>query len=870
MFQKQNNRLACTAVYGLGGIGKTQLIQKYANDQFESKSRRVVVYIDASSPASISADVLTFMQSHAADLLVSTSNGKQNYSSFHAWLANQKDWLLVLDNVKRYNEVCRVLPRGHCGQILCSTREHILAEMLANENVVEILPMTDQESKTLISNLARYSTFDVDKTESTCNLVADFAKGIPLYIEQIIHNAIFNQTSISTTLSQVTEKMALLRQKNISSLHEDNLSLGGMIMQAFEAIRARSEKAEALFGILAYLDPSSMPIQLIREGSRGYQSFLTNSYTYDRGAHRMIDGKSQVPIDNEEIVSSEPEPEPESHVKPKSLSRLKGWSSKFARSKSSTAKVDLPIDDSNSRQALSRTCGLNTPYGRLFENEDTIDDALLTLRNAAVIRYSSPDTLWMHDLVSEVARALIECNSCTEGQHILLASSLTVYLSLPHPETLYFSSNLQKSNKYLPHALACHRELKSAGILNDSSIGAELSHLIASTLVKNLTREFNVSGEYRTRDEIAVYDERILDYYRQAYHGYMAGWARLRSYHAVTDEEIRSATTRDRNIEVGLNCYFKGEEYSRKTSRFGRAAPWRAIQTAARLYVHLEQNMQRYSEAEQWLRIVLKFCEENFGYLDEETIYFRSCLINLLGYRKGDYKSAYNLNLISVARVLKYKMSDLDFILLEKIDLAPLLQTAHGLGYIATAGSCALNEARTCREKYDRNNKVRWAETALFWFSITLRETRAFHGDILYVLSAEMKDHAHAYELCEKRRASMYYFAQAIICTFDLTGPCAELCAPSSSIKFDNIKLYEDAKIRLYGEAGVADFTAWDDDPELKELISLSDAKANAWRDGYQPSLRDIAEEEERVDWDAVLAQPFEIDDPVSLEANGE
>lgn len=47
---------------------------------------------------------------------------------------------------------------------------------------------------------------------------------------------------------------------------------------------------------------------------------------------------------------------------------------------------------------------------------------------------------------------------------------------------------------------------------------------------------------------------------------------------------------------------------------------------------------------------------------------------------------------------------------------------------------------------------------------------RAFYGNILYVLSSDMKNHAYAYELCEMPRESMYHFAQAVVCTFDTTG----------------------------------------------------------------------------------------------------
>ena len=61
-------------------------------------------------------------------------------------------------------------------------------------------------------------------------------------------------------------------------------------MQAFATIRERSEKAEALFSILAHFEPTAIPFQLIRDGSSQYQSFLTKPYTYDHDARYLIDG----------------------------------------------------------------------------------------------------------------------------------------------------------------------------------------------------------------------------------------------------------------------------------------------------------------------------------------------------------------------------------------------------------------------------------------------------------------------------------------------------------------------------------------------------------------------------------------------------
>lgn len=151
------------------------------------------------------------MQSHAADLLLNVSNDGQIYGHFHGWLSSQNDWLLVLDNVQDFDDVRKILPRGHDGQVLCSTRHRLLAGQLADEDAIEVMPMNDEESESLISKLAQSSTFYEDKTTETHNLVTRFAKGVPLLIEQLIHNAIFSQRTIKETLLQGDGKNCVTR-----------------------------------------------------------------------------------------------------------------------------------------------------------------------------------------------------------------------------------------------------------------------------------------------------------------------------------------------------------------------------------------------------------------------------------------------------------------------------------------------------------------------------------------------------------------------------------------------------------------------------------------------------------------------------------
>ena len=96
----------------------------------------------------------------------------------------------------------------------------------AEADNLEIIPMDKATAMNLVVNIARLSENAKDREATIASDVADFAGGLPLLIEQIVHNAILGRQSLVTTLKDVREKTNLLKQKNRKSLHEDDLSLG--------------------------------------------------------------------------------------------------------------------------------------------------------------------------------------------------------------------------------------------------------------------------------------------------------------------------------------------------------------------------------------------------------------------------------------------------------------------------------------------------------------------------------------------------------------------------------------------------------------------------------------------------------------------
>jgi NB-ARC domain len=128
-------------VYGLGGVGKTQLIQKYIQDYGSPYSN--VFWI-------IAADVLKLSTSYkdiAFKLGLRYTEEVPNSSreAFRTWLDTQDDWLLVFDNANSSSILAAYLPSFVRGHLLTASRgaEHVENRRVGNGIVLKPLSIAN-------------------------------------------------------------------------------------------------------------------------------------------------------------------------------------------------------------------------------------------------------------------------------------------------------------------------------------------------------------------------------------------------------------------------------------------------------------------------------------------------------------------------------------------------------------------------------------------------------------------------------------------------------------------------------------------------------------------------------------------------------
>jgi tetratricopeptide (TPR) repeat protein len=154
------------AIYGLGGVGKSQLALKYAEDH--KYSFDPILWIDATDEASVRSS----FKRCATELDIPVDRSENEGSSFTEsravqavlrWLRDRKDihdeWLVIIDNADDCSwGIKKVIPKGKRGNIIITSRDN-LSPLLVEKGCeqLEVNVMTPVEARTLLLRRLRWN-----------------------------------------------------------------------------------------------------------------------------------------------------------------------------------------------------------------------------------------------------------------------------------------------------------------------------------------------------------------------------------------------------------------------------------------------------------------------------------------------------------------------------------------------------------------------------------------------------------------------------------------------------------------------------------------------------------------------------------------
>ena len=103
------------SLHGLAGVGKTALATEVAHRAAERSAH--VFWMNAESSESLLASA-----SDVVTLLALSDGGRDPTARLRRWLASQRDWLLVFDNVEDHDLMSEIVPFGSAGAVLTTSR----------------------------------------------------------------------------------------------------------------------------------------------------------------------------------------------------------------------------------------------------------------------------------------------------------------------------------------------------------------------------------------------------------------------------------------------------------------------------------------------------------------------------------------------------------------------------------------------------------------------------------------------------------------------------------------------------------------------------------------------------------------------------
>ncbi|RBR16165.1 hypothetical protein FVER53590_13503 [Fusarium verticillioides] len=266
------------ALVGLGGVGKTQIALQLAHlvkKEEQADRSYSVIWMPALSMASFE-QACTKMISEFGIEQTNDENAKETFRKF---LRSEKagNWFLIIDNADNIETlygtaeapggIVEFIPDCEHGYILYTTRSREVAVSVAQNNVVKLSEMDDEDAKALLKS----SLIEKNQMQDTVLIdkLLEKLAYLPLAITQASAYMKVNEISVNEYLHifQNTnhDMVELLSYGFRDRTHYDS-SQGAVAttwIVSFNQIRALHEDAATILSVTAYLEPKAIPRALL-------------------------------------------------------------------------------------------------------------------------------------------------------------------------------------------------------------------------------------------------------------------------------------------------------------------------------------------------------------------------------------------------------------------------------------------------------------------------------------------------------------------------------------------------------------------------------------------------------------------------------
>ncbi|MGZ3644451.1 MAG: tetratricopeptide repeat protein [Ktedonobacteraceae bacterium] len=254
------------ALYGLGGIGKTQTAAEYTFRYGDEYAH--VFWIWAATQETLDADFVKLTQ-----LLDLPEKDEQDQTQVVAavkrWLSVNENWLLIMDNADDLPMARQFLPTTHNGYVLFTTRDQAGGMIAAS---VEVEKLSLQDGTLLLlrwsNRLDRDKSLDQALAEdlAAAERIVKEMDGLPLALVQAGAYIVETACSLEDYLKlyKTHHKELLARPSRLMLDYPETVATTWSI--SFRKIEQQNPTAADLLRLCAFLAPDAIPEELLMQG----------------------------------------------------------------------------------------------------------------------------------------------------------------------------------------------------------------------------------------------------------------------------------------------------------------------------------------------------------------------------------------------------------------------------------------------------------------------------------------------------------------------------------------------------------------------------------------------------------------------------
>ncbi len=246
------------ALSGLGGVGKTQTAVEYAYRY--SHEYEAVFWVKAETESALVSGFVEIARLLNLPLK-DAKDENETVKAVKRWLEQNGSWLLLCDNADDPAILKPFLPRNRMGHILLTSRAQNF-DVLGIADSVSIKEMPPEEALAFL--LKRIGRDDAYEEERHCaqELVTELGY-FALAIEQAGAYIAAKQVTISAYLNSYQNRKLQVLEKGQPQTGEYPASVATTWLINFEQVEKASEAAADVLLFSAFLNPDSIPLELL-------------------------------------------------------------------------------------------------------------------------------------------------------------------------------------------------------------------------------------------------------------------------------------------------------------------------------------------------------------------------------------------------------------------------------------------------------------------------------------------------------------------------------------------------------------------------------------------------------------------------------